>query len=344
MKQKSKSDLILEICLIIVIVGLSSLMFNVSGFQMTVLNLFFLPVLLGAFFLGSYRAGVLALLSFVMVTIVAAQDFRQFTAASSPITTALAITIWGAVLGLTTIIAGTLSDERTTQITELQESYTGVIEVLSKYLHGVAPHQQDRPLRIAELSQLIGTRLHLTAKEIDQIRVASLLQELDHLEITARVVRKAMGRFDADNRNTPESTFNGADLVQSLGAVISGSLPLLCRCEDDMTQLNPDVASRSGSNLPLGARIIRAARDYDRLVYGPNSIVTNDPVIVLAEMKTGAHGTHDADVLKTLEQIILRQGAESPKLGALASNYGDSAPSFSRLKAATDPATVSPAP
>ncbi len=340
MKQKSKQDLILEICLIIVIVGLSSLMLNVSGFQMTVLNLFFLPVLLGAFFLGRYRAGVLALLSFVMVTIVAAQDFRQFTAASSPVTTALAITIWGAVLGLTTIIAGTLSDERTTQITELHGSYIGVIEVLSKYLRGIGPHHQDRPLRIAELSQAIGAKLHLTAKEIDEIRVAALLQELDHLEITARVVRKGMGSYDSVQRHPGESTFNGADLVQSLGAVISGSLPLLCRCEDDLTRVEQVMADGAGSTLPLGARIIRTARDYDRLVYGQNSSVTNDPVIVLAEMKAGTHGMHDADVLRTLEQIVLRQGAEGTKLGSLAVDYAASAPTNLRPAKQTFP-TVS---
>lgn len=324
MTQKWKNDLILEICLIIVVVGLSSLMQKVNGFQMTVLNLFFLPVLVGAFFLGRYRAGVLALLSFAMVTIVAAQDFRQFTAASSPVTTALAITIWGAVLGLTTIIAGTLSDERTEQISALHESYIGVIEVLSKYLHSVGPQQQQRPLRIAEMSERIGSVLRLTATEIDQLRVASLLQELDHLEITARVVRKAMGTFEGDNRHPAQATFNGADLVQSLGAVISGSLPLLCQCEDEVAVGELESTSQNGSNLPLGARIIRTVRRYDELVYGQNSVVTNDPVIVLAEMKAGIHGTPHPEVLRALEEIVVRKQVGAGQRGSLAAVESDS--------------------
>lgn len=307
MKLKLSNEQILEICLVIVIVGLSSLMFQIGSFKMVVLNLFFLPVLLGAFFLGRYRAGVMALLSFVMVTIVAAQDFDQFAAFTSPITTALAITIWGAVLGLTTIIAGTLSDERNTQMHELHQAYIGVIEVLSKYLHNVSPNLKDRPLRIAELSQRIATKIRLSPKEIDDIRVASLLQELDHIEITARV-RKAVGNLDEDSTRAAEYTFNGADLVQSLGSVINGALPLLCRYEDDISRTETSVTS-GGPQPPLGAQIICTARIYDRLVYGKNSSIANDPVIVLTEMQAGMHGLHHPEVLQALEQIVFRTGA-----------------------------------
>lgn len=334
MKRKWVNELILEFCLITVIAGLSALMLRVNNFQMVVLNLFFLPVMLGAFFLGRYRAGVLALLSFVLVTVVAAQDFSQFAASSSPVTTALAITIWGAVLGLTTIIAGTLSDERATQMTELHEAYIGVIEVLSKYLHSVNPNQKDRPMRIAELSQKIANRIRLSSREIDDIRVASLLQEMDHIEITARVVRKAMGNLDGENRKA-ECTFNGADLVQSLGAVISGALPLLGRYEDDVARVDQDVTATGASNPPLGAQIIRTARTYDRLVFGRNPNVTNDPVIILAELKAGMHGMHHPAVLHALEQIVMRQGAAEAKNLALATASTDSGPAVPRISAST---------
>jgi hypothetical protein len=313
MKFKLKNELILEICLVAVVLGLACLMMQVGSFKMVVLNLFFLPVVIGAFFLGRYRAGILALLSFVMVTIVAAQEFGQFAAISSPITTALAITIWGGVLGLTTILAGTLSDERTEQMTELHEAYIGVIEVFSKYLHSVSPNHKDRPMRIAELSQRIGTKMRLSAKELDDIRVASLLQEMDHIEITARVVRKAVGNLEEDAQHPAQTTFHGSDLVQSLGAVINGALPLLCRYEDDITRSDEDLALSGGSNAPLGAQVIRTARTFDRLVYGNNPGVTNDPVIIVAELKAGMHGAQHPAVLHALEQIVQRPATTDGK-------------------------------
>ncbi|MDB5390542.1 MAG: hypothetical protein JWM11_6188, partial [Planctomycetaceae bacterium] len=229
MKLTKSNQLALELSLIIVVVGLTALMYQIVGFKLVVLNLFFLPVLLGAFFLGRYRAGVLALLSVVLVTLVAAQDLSQFASLRSPIASALAITIWAGVLGLTTILAGTLSDERTSQMDELHEAYIGVIEVLSKYLHSVHPQLKDRPLRIADLSQRIGMQLRMSARDLDDVRVASLLQEMDHIEITARVVRKAIGNRESASQKPAECTFHAVDLVQSLGAVITGALPLLCR-------------------------------------------------------------------------------------------------------------------
>lgn len=123
MTLKQKNELAIELALIVVVVGLTCLTYRVPGVKMVVLNLYFLPVILGAFFLGRYKAGVLALLSVVLVTIIAAQDFNQFAAFRSPLTSALAITIWGGVLGLTTILAGTLSDERSTQMTELHSAH-----------------------------------------------------------------------------------------------------------------------------------------------------------------------------------------------------------------------------
>ncbi len=301
---KQKNDLAVELSLIIVIVGLTCLMYRVPGVKMVVLNLFFLPVLLGAFFLGRYRAGVLALLSVVLVTIIAAQDFSQFAAFRSPLTSALAITIWGGVLGLTTILAGTLSDERSTQMKELHEAYIGVIEVLSKYLHSVQPQLQDRPARVASLSRRIAEQLRLSAREIDDIQVAALLQEMDHIEITARVVRKAIGNLDGENSKSIECTFHGADLVQSLGGVISGALPLLRRFDDTDLVIEAGLTG-DNSTPPIGAQIIRTARAYDRLAIGQNSVEIQDPKSVLNELREGLHGVHLPEVLLALEQVVL---------------------------------------
>ena len=44
----------------------------------------------------------------------------------------LTLAIWSGVLGLASILTGTLSDERTAKITELHDAYVGVVEVLSR--------------------------------------------------------------------------------------------------------------------------------------------------------------------------------------------------------------------
>jgi hypothetical protein len=317
MKLSKMNQLSLECFLVVLIIGMTVLMDELPGYKILVMNLYFLPAMLGAFFVGRYRAGVIALLCVVCVTIVAGLDLEQFVTSWSPMATVLAITIWAATLGLTTILAGTLSDERSTQTTELHEAYIGVIEVLSKYLHSVQPGLKERPTRIANMSEQMGEQLRLSDRELDDIRVASLLQEMDHIEITAKVVRKALGTTDLGNQKAAECTFHASDLVQSLGTVLNGALPLLCGFDESMNLADSTESKAPAVSLPLGAQIIRAARDYDSLVFGQNSVIAMDPSIAVTEMLAGKHGAHSVEVLGAMERIVNRQTASDGKARAL---------------------------
>jgi len=309
----NRNQQVLEYSLIIVIIGLTALMQRVVGYKMVVLNLFFLPVILGAFFLGRYRAGVLALLSVILVTSVAAQDFSQLASFRSPLVNALALTIWAGALGLTTILAGTLSDERYQQMHELHSAYIGVIEVLSKYFQSKQPGLKDRPLRIADLGQRIGLQLRMNSRDIDDVRVALLLQEMDHIQITTRVIRRPMGNFDSGHGKTEEHTFHASDLVQSLGSVLNGTLPLLCRF-DETTSDRESASSKPGGATPvLGASVVRIAQVYDRIVHGQNPARSSDPLVAMNEIKSGMHGNHPPEVLHALEQVVLEQTRDEAK-------------------------------
>ena len=61
-------------------------------------------------------------------------DPTEFAAYVSPMVIYLILGVWGAVLGLSAILVGTLCDERAARINELHEAYVGVAEVLSRYM------------------------------------------------------------------------------------------------------------------------------------------------------------------------------------------------------------------
>ena len=132
---------------------------------MVVLNLFYLPVVLAGFCLGRYRAGVLALFSVVGVLVVATLDLGAFNSPGSPLAIGLSLLVWAAVLGLTTLLVGTLSDERSAKLVELHEAYVGVVEVLSRYLQSANPQLKARSQRIAELCQRVATEMRLSPRE-----------------------------------------------------------------------------------------------------------------------------------------------------------------------------------
>ena len=110
-RKKPEKQPFLEICLIINCLGLCYLLSRVGPYRTVALDLFYLPVVLAAFFLGRYRAGILALFCVICAAVVTALDLNTLAASSSPLAVGLALTIWGAVVGITALLVGTLSDE-----------------------------------------------------------------------------------------------------------------------------------------------------------------------------------------------------------------------------------------
>lgn len=306
----------LEIILTIIVVGLACLLHISVGYKMAVLNLFFLPVVLASFFLGRYRAGILALFCVVAVTLVSVHNFASFAPLTSPVMVFLAITVWGAVLGLTTLLVGTLSDDRAARTQELHEAYLGVVEVLSRYLN---PSLLERSRRVSELSRRVAEQMKLSERETDNIRVAALLQDMENLEITARVLQKAV---DDGSKASPH-TFQGAEFALSLGSVLTGALPLLLGQEEPLTLGETAGAGTNGHELgaatgpsagrcawsgsaevPFGARIIQTVRAYDAQTHGNGKSGGVSPKAALAQLRYNVDTEHHPAVLDALAKVV----------------------------------------
>ena len=301
--KENRSRLILEISLIIVTLGLTALLYETTGFGVTVLNLFFLPIVLAGFFLGRYRAGVLALLSGVSAASVVMLNVGNFAVFLSPQATALALTIWAAVLGLTALLVGTLSDEFDAKTTEAREAHLGVVEVLASYLQSANNNMESKARRIAELSEKVAISLRLPEKEVDDIRVAALLLDIENIEITSRVIRKAVGVL---GESKEQNTFAGSELVQSLGNVLTGAFPLLInQVEADEPETTNDEAR------PLGACIIRTVREYETQNRSAWSGAENNPLSILEQLQSEDEQEHHPAVLHALEKVLQKETEES---------------------------------
>jgi hypothetical protein len=309
-KQSKRDKLFLEIMLIVITVGVSVLYYMVGSNRLVVLNLFYLPVVLSGFFLGRYISGALALFSFLVASIVTFIAGGADPSPAAPVIVGLIVTVWGAVLGLTAILVGSLSDDRETKMKELHEAYVGVVEVLSRYLHGANPVLKDRTDRIAQLSERMAAELKLSPKQVDDIRVASMLQDMGNIEITSRVIRRAVGALEdqSEDESAPH-TFQGVDLVESLSSVLRGAVPLLLG-QDEM--IPADVVAdddRDDSRMPIGAQIIRAAREYDQAVSGGLGRSARQPEEALQELREEDDAAiYSPDVLSAIEKAIARRG------------------------------------
>jgi response regulator RpfG family c-di-GMP phosphodiesterase len=268
------------------------------------LNLFFLPIVLSGYYMGRTSAGVLALFCTLSVTIATTLDPSGFASFTHPVMMGLALTVWAAVLGLTAILVGTLCDERAAKVDELHEAYVGVVEVLSKYLQSGNPKVKTRAARIAEMCQFVAEDLKLSRKEVDDIRVGALLFDLGNVEITTKVLSKAVDTLEADPHRGDKHTFLGADLVHSLGTVLHGAVPLVMNQQDPAHDVLAIDDESTGDEVPLGARIIRAVRAFDAVCYGEAGESRNSPEKALLEVRRSRD--HDQEVLNAVERTCKR--------------------------------------
>ena len=291
----------LEIFLIIVTLGAAVLFAQMGEYKTVALNLFYLPIIVSAYFLGRTSAGVLALLCVLTVTITTTTVSSGFGAFDTPLMIGLMLTIWGAVLGLVAILVGTLCDQRASTVRELHRAYVGVVEVLSKYLQGGNPRNKNRSVRVAELSQMVAEELHLTRKQVDDIRVAALLHDLSNVEITTQVISKA---FDTLEVEMTRHTFCGTELVHSLASVLDGALPLVANQDDAVRDYLTRGEQAQGESNPLGAQIIRVVRAHDDLVT-PDAPGTSDtPTRAVARLRSDLQAGYNVAVLDALERVV----------------------------------------
>ena len=245
------------------------------------------------------------------VTIATTLDSTGFAGYTNPVMVGLVLTVWAAVLGLTAILVGTLCDARAAKVAELHAAYIGGVEVLSKYLQSGHPKIKARSVRIAEMCQLTAEEMRLSRKQIDDIRVGALLHDLGNVEITTKLISKAVDTLEADPTRSDKHTFLGMDLVHSLGSVLHGAVPLLMSQDDparDGLAMEDEVEC---GEAPLGARIIRAVRAYDALTVGDSGEPKSSSARALHELRKSAPTEFDEEVLNAIERMVRKSSSPS---------------------------------
>jgi hypothetical protein len=133
--------------------------------------------------------------------------------------------------------------------------------------------------------------MRLSSKEVDDIRVAAMMIDIENIEVTSRVIRKAVGELES--HPVEQSTFHGTELVKSLGQVLTGAFPLVLA----------QTTNSTPGDMPFGARILRTVRAYIRLADDPLAIA-DDPRNIIEELECDIDADHHPAVLHALEEVV----------------------------------------
>ena len=254
-----------ELIIIFLLVAITGFIFFFISNQRAFLNLFYLPVITGAFFFGKRYATLSATLSVLLIVLVSVAYPDNFLVISKdPLSKWLDIGTWGGFLVITGYCIGHLYDKKEQALQDIKKTYSGIMEMLSLIIDSVDQETQSHSNRVSTIAVMIARAMRRPEAEIENIRAAALLHDLGKLGVSNEVLQK-MGTLTNDEREHIQShTVRGAEIIEPVGGKVKQILPYIIYHHEQFD--GTGYHKLIGEEIPLGARIIAVADVYDALM------------------------------------------------------------------------------
>ena len=289
-----------ELVIILLLVGLVCFIYFFVVNQRAFLNVFYLPVLLGAYFFGKRYAIVSSVFSVVIVGLLAylaPDSFAVQTGHNAELFKWLDLITWGLFLIFTGYCMGILYEKKEESRKELQRTYNGIIEMLSLVIESADNYTQSHSHRVSMISEMIAKKMRLGEFNVETIRVAALLHDLGKVGVSEAVLRKVTELTAQERVSMRRHAWLAVNMLEPLGETIGDILPIILHHHEKFD--GSGYYKTAHEDIPLGARIIAVADVYDALTtdrpyrkaFGPlqakQEIVSNsgthfDPQVVAA--------------------------------------------------------------
>jgi putative nucleotidyltransferase with HDIG domain len=235
--------------------------------QRMVLSFYTLPTLGSAYVYGRRHATLTAFGSVLLVCLMTWYNpvlFASTLAVDTSISTStwLDITVWGGVLVITGYSMGTLYEHRATQISELRETYHGVLLILRHFI-AKDTYTENHSYRVSVYAAKIATALDLLPDRVEDVRAAALLHDIGKLDVSRELLYKAARLTKEEYEQMQEHVSKGVAMLEPVGGSLRRVIPIVLSHHDkfDGSGYHPN----RGDEIPIEARIISVADVYDSL-------------------------------------------------------------------------------
>lgn len=257
------------VLLLIVILGLLTWL---GGNQRFLLNFYFLPVILAGYTLG-VRGGVLAAVASTAVVILFFLTTpTELMPRRPPLGDATIaevrvwwadIALWAGFLILSGGAVGKLYQRSSAALGDLRQAYSGVLEILVKFIDTADRYTEAHSVRVSILSTEIARELSLSEREVEDVRVAALLHDVGKLDVSMDLIRKAGKLEDEEWAQLKKHPEHGANIVEQMGGMLSNAVPIILFHHEKFN--GNGYYGRKGEQIPVGARIIAVADAFDAM-------------------------------------------------------------------------------
>ncbi len=301
-----------ELWIIFSLFVLTGLMNYLVASQRILLGLYTLPTLFSAYFFGRRHATLTALLSILMVGLLAYYNPSWLTMGwHVPEDKWRELLAWGGILLVTAYAMGTLYERDKEKMKELRETYRGVIIILRHFISN-DKYTENHCYRVSIYAAKIAAYLGLPEEDIENIRSAALLHDIGKLEISRNILYKAAQLTKDEYENVKQHVDRGEELLEPLGGSLGKILPIILAHHEKYD--GSGYKKVKGRDIPLGARILSVADAYDSMTSDRpyrKAISTFEARDLIAKM---AGKEFDPKVVKAFLRAFAKGEMEVPNL------------------------------
>lgn len=313
-----------DIIITFLLVAIAGIIFFFVSNQRAFLNFFYLPVLLGAFYLGKRYATLAATFSVMLISLIAYFYPKSFEfVGTSVLYRWLDIVTWGGFLLITGYCMGLLYERNMEKTLEVNNTYRGIIEMLSVIIDTSDKNTQSHSYRVSTISELIASELGCSEQEIENIRIGALLHDIGKLGISASTLNK-VGELSLSERNEigkhPEI---GSNVIGASSSRVVDLFPIILHHHEKYD--GSGTHGLKGNEIPLGARIVAVADVYEALTADRSYRKALIPSEARRNIIDGSGTQFDPAIVKVFDSIypsLLREGPSFPSATLGSSTVG----------------------
>jgi hypothetical protein len=254
-----------ELLLILSLLVIAAVLNYMVTSHLMVLGFYMLPTLFAAYFYGRRHATLTAFASVFLVGLLSHLNPQLFS--ERPTTEFVEarwyeLTAWAGILVVTAYAMGTLLEHNENRVRDLRQTYHGLLLMLRQFITK-DKCAENHCYRVSVYAAKIAAQLGLEADKIEEVRAASLLHDIGKLETNRKLLYKAARLNQEGHKSANEQVDTEAELPEAIGGPLGRIMPIILANNDKFHDAGDSHSD--GQEIPVGARVIAVADEYDSL-------------------------------------------------------------------------------
>lgn len=278
-----------------------------------VLGFYTLPTVASAYLYGRRHAILTALASVLLVVLLTVVNPTVLAESTAQVLGGrwIDITVWGGTLVVTAYLMGTLYEHRAAQVTELRETYNGILMILRHFV-SKDKYTENHSYRVSVYATKIALEMSLDSQRIEDVRSAALLHDIGKLDVSRNILYKAARLTENEFKEMQLHVEKGVARLEPVGGSLKRILPIILSHHDKFD--GSDYHPTHGEEIPLEARIISVADVFDSLTSDRPYRKAMSPYEVREILTKGSGTEFDPKVVDAFLKSFKRGEMEVPTL------------------------------